>query len=480
MAKILSMNLFYKGKKLDKVIYRRDFNSTFYIGSDKNLFWQILDAKFPEKHLFIQKKGAKYEMNLLKQMEVSVTKGTQEMDMAELKKQNYVKGNSLILDESMSGSVTFGNVWRIEYAFAHPFVPRHTPQELRDISTFGRYPDMSPNQRFTFIFLVVALIMTFFAVRIMEKRFAHYTEINVATNINELAARRKALRVNRPVQPVKLFETGAAVEEETPEEPQEEEKKEEQTDLASQFDKTFGFSVNSDSPSTTKKNVEFISETTTMRIVAGKAGSGSLSKTRGSGKAGKNAGTSLEDAFGSGTGTITDLSTSSLGSLSDLSSGVDLSKSKMNLTDVTDLAGNMGDIEVVKIRSEKEFAEAKTRFGKTEKLSETNEQLGTSIGGANAQAQGDAKIIDAYIRNYDSRLTKIFTRERFKANIYGTIKFILLINPNGSIEAVQIQPVAGSKFNASILEKFRTEILTWVIKVSRPVEYEFSRVFTAE
>ena len=53
--KILNLELRYKDKFLDTAKYLRDFKSTFVIGTDKHLLWQILDSSFPNRHVLITK-----------------------------------------------------------------------------------------------------------------------------------------------------------------------------------------------------------------------------------------------------------------------------------------------------------------------------------------------------------------------------------------------------------------------------------------
>ena len=40
--KVLNLTLKYQGKQLDIAKYNRDFTKKFVIGSDKNIFWQIV------------------------------------------------------------------------------------------------------------------------------------------------------------------------------------------------------------------------------------------------------------------------------------------------------------------------------------------------------------------------------------------------------------------------------------------------------
>ena len=45
--KVLNLKLKYQDKVLDVARHKRDFTNKFFIGNDRDLFWQILDKAFP-------------------------------------------------------------------------------------------------------------------------------------------------------------------------------------------------------------------------------------------------------------------------------------------------------------------------------------------------------------------------------------------------------------------------------------------------
>ena len=95
--KLLNLKLIYKGKELDTTRQNRDFTSKFYIGSDKHLFWQILDNSFPKKFLLVEKKGQTYVLNIHKSMHVTVQKDKKTLKGKELKRKRILNNNHLIL-----------------------------------------------------------------------------------------------------------------------------------------------------------------------------------------------------------------------------------------------------------------------------------------------------------------------------------------------------------------------------------------------
>ncbi|MBT3756390.1 MAG: hypothetical protein HOG24_08940, partial [Candidatus Cloacimonetes bacterium] len=83
--KVLNLKLKYKDKVLDIARHNRDFTKKFYIGNDRDLFWQILDKAFPKRYNLISKSGSSFKMNLRDNMKVIVKKDNQELGMDDLR-----------------------------------------------------------------------------------------------------------------------------------------------------------------------------------------------------------------------------------------------------------------------------------------------------------------------------------------------------------------------------------------------------------
>ena len=156
----MNLKLYYKGKLLDIAKYGRDFTKKLYIGSSKYLFWQILDTKFPSKHLFLKKKDDKFYMNLRSGMNVAFQQNGQTMDSAALKSKNLLTGNELQLANEMTGSVQVNPDWVINYEFVEPYATVYTEKEKQIISQYSRRAELLPFQKFTRNFLLLALAVT--------------------------------------------------------------------------------------------------------------------------------------------------------------------------------------------------------------------------------------------------------------------------------------------------------------------------------
>ena len=142
--KVLNLKLKYKDKVLDIARHNRDFTKKFYIGNDRDLFWQILDKAFPKRYNLISKHGSSFKMNLRDNMKVIVKKDNQELGMDDLRSANLIKGKTLTLDPSTVGSVEFGGSWEIEYNFSKPYTYAPSPQEINIAKQFAKFPPSSP------------------------------------------------------------------------------------------------------------------------------------------------------------------------------------------------------------------------------------------------------------------------------------------------------------------------------------------------
>jgi len=92
--KILNLELRYKGKFLDTAKYLRDFKNKFIIGSDKHLFWQILDDSFPKKHVLITK-GRKnsFILHIRDDMDIFIKRRGKQYSKDDLIKSKLLKNN---------------------------------------------------------------------------------------------------------------------------------------------------------------------------------------------------------------------------------------------------------------------------------------------------------------------------------------------------------------------------------------------------
>jgi hypothetical protein len=211
MAKtLLNLKLSYKGKLLDIIKSGRDFDNSWYIGSNKYLFWQILDPNFPNKHLFLVKKGNDYFLQLVPGSNVSCSKNGNPVDASFLQQNGILKGTSLLLRNDMSGTVALNPEWEIKYEFTEPWVRVLTEEERMIVAQYSRRSELTASERFNrslillFIFLTVAFILVYDFVLKPET-------VDTGTLESKLAQLEQAQRVEPPpIQGQAPVEAGTA------------------------------------------------------------------------------------------------------------------------------------------------------------------------------------------------------------------------------------------------------------------------------
>ncbi|MDD4310520.1 MAG: hypothetical protein PHO32_09085 [Candidatus Cloacimonetes bacterium] len=167
MAKLLNLYLHYKGIDLDNVRFGRDFTKKWTIGSSKYQFWQILDNKFPEKHLLVTGKGDKFVMQLPPGAQVSCKKDGNQVDSSFLTKNSLLSGGELLLQPDMAGMITLSPEWAISYDFKEPRVVHLTPEEQQIAVQYARYAEPDVTERFNrnliwlFVFLTIVFAILF-------------------------------------------------------------------------------------------------------------------------------------------------------------------------------------------------------------------------------------------------------------------------------------------------------------------------------
>jgi len=202
MSKLLNLTLHYKGKVLDRVRYCRDFKNKFFIGSDKYLFWQILDSSFPEKHLFVTKKGDQLYLQLPPGSKVSCTKGGQPVDSAYLTKNNILKDNRLLLLPDMTGTLNIAPNWEISYEFKEPFVTVLTPEEKQIASQYARRPQPTSTERFNrnmiLLFIVLTIIFVIIFDQFLKKQISYDYTLEQKVAMLQKAEQIKAEALAKP------------------------------------------------------------------------------------------------------------------------------------------------------------------------------------------------------------------------------------------------------------------------------------------
>ncbi len=161
--KIIKMKLNYKGKLLDitkKGVGKGDIKKKWFIGSNKHIFWQILDPKFPDKHLFLEEKGGDYYINITTGSELSCEKNGKPIDKEFLKSNKLLSGSQLKVTPDMSGTVALSKDWAIQFEFVEPWKRVLSAEERQIVAQYSRRAELSPLEKRNKTFLIGATIFT--------------------------------------------------------------------------------------------------------------------------------------------------------------------------------------------------------------------------------------------------------------------------------------------------------------------------------
>jgi len=200
--KFLNMQFRYKGKVIDIAKYKRDFTNKFYIGSDKKLFWQILNPAFPKKYLLLTKVGNNYAFSLNKNMKVEVNKDGRTLTSEELRKARLISGNKLILSPSTTGKLNILDDWEIDYKFETPYRRVISSMEKSIVAKYKRYETLDNSTKFTTLFLLLSLLITVIGINIFERNYKP-VPIEAKTIQQELQASKTHIsKINLPTPKV--------------------------------------------------------------------------------------------------------------------------------------------------------------------------------------------------------------------------------------------------------------------------------------
>lgn len=202
MSKLLNLTLHYKGKVLDRVRYGKDFKSKFFIGSSKYLFWQILDESFPDKHLFLTKKGDQLYLQLPPGTKISCSKEGKPVDNSFLQSNNILKENILLLTPDMTGNLSIAPNWEISYEFKEPFKTVLTPEQQQIAAQFARRPQLTAIERFNRNLILLFILLTAVFVIIfdlfLKKQITYDTSLEQKIKTVQNAERIQAEALAKP------------------------------------------------------------------------------------------------------------------------------------------------------------------------------------------------------------------------------------------------------------------------------------------
>lgn len=164
MAKtILNLSLNYRGKHLDTIRQGTDFVNKWQIGTDKHLFWQILDdtQKFPSKHKLLVKRGNDFHLQLPDGSHLSCSKDGNPLDANFLKQNGILSGSLLKLRNDLSGTVQINPDYEIQFGYSEPRKTVLRPEEQAVVNSSLQPATPSASERtetgLILLFLILGL-----------------------------------------------------------------------------------------------------------------------------------------------------------------------------------------------------------------------------------------------------------------------------------------------------------------------------------
>ncbi len=477
---VLNLKLHYKGKLLDVARYGRDFTKKLYIGSSKYLFWQILDSRFPLKHLFLTWKDGHYFFNLLPGMDISFREGNQDLDKEALRQRNLLQGNLVKLSPDMTGTVQVDHHWTISYEYKEPYVTVYTDQEKQIISQYARRAELQPFQKFTRNMLLAALAVSILALIVFDAVKPDYTRDytleerwkqmqSVATKVevppafsDQFAEEPSTGQISEQTQtgPATGTPTGTMSRQAA------------QAALAGLFG-TDGGGSGAYAVTTEEDIIAFA-------LGGGKGGSGGGSGPGPGGKGtGAGAGGTGLPGFGDGSGYGSVFNPSEIPSgttnLAGLSSGRPTGKlsTQAPAGDVTTFVGNAQRISPLNKPATRVSSSVVTRFSgpSVKKVAEGG------ITSAPADTRPELQRIEQRVARYKPQIKDLYNRFSQIKSMYGTMRFLLYIDSDGSVAGVQITPLSG-EFYPEFMTQLEQLIKGWRFDNKNLVPYEFLMTFT--
>lgn len=482
MAKtVLNLKLFYKNKLLDVAKYERDFTDKLYIGTDKTLFWQILDSKLPDRHLFLRKKDELFLLDLLPGMDVSCKQNDEVFNKEALQAKKLISGNELTLNSDMVGSIQLAPNWAVSYEFMEPWVKVLTAEEKQIISQYARRAELLPFDKFSRNFLIAATIITIIGLILFD-----IFKPKVATDIT----------LEQRWEQMQSMATKVEVQKEEEPAPEQKEEGGPQQQVVEQTAPTSNQEVTGEASSSGRMSKAAaksalagllgsegfnpagtgtamnVAVTTEEDIVAASMGGGS-GGGKGPGKGGANA----ASGKGAGFGSVFDPTavSSGTGNLAGLSSG----RPKGNLSakapggDVTTYVGDVGRLQPVGKPATKVSSGVISRFSGPEvkKVAEGG------ISSAPAESRPELQRVEQRVARYKPQIKDMFNRYSQVKSMYGSLKFTLYIDAGGTVAGVQITPLSG-EFYPEFMTQLEQLIRGWKFDNKNLVPYEFIMTFS--
>ncbi|MEF3694219.1 MAG: hypothetical protein V3576_02620 [Candidatus Cloacimonadota bacterium] len=474
MAKtLLNLKLNYKGKNLDIAKYGRDFTNKLFIGSNKYLFWQILDPKFPDKHLFLTSTGGDFYLQLVPGSKVSCVKGGSEVDQAYLTSNKILTGNSLKLSPDMTGSVALTPDWEVKFEFSEPWVSVLTEEQRQVVAQYSRRAELSSTERFNrgLMLGITALAILFLIVYDLWLKPAD-------TGVADLEARLQQLATRVTPAVEAQSSTFEAEEPETPPETgQEQAQAAQQARPGTPTGQTQGtagsaaanFGLGDFNASATQRPMQVVAVT----------GSEVFGATRPGGRPG-GSGATGPGASGPGTGAAsnfnpgaTSVAGADLGAVA--TRGPNVAGSSIRPQGgVAVVTGDASRVAPIGRPIAQTAAQQSVRTSFTTQSVQTVSE--GSIQSAPAESQATYATIAARVNSLKGRINQAFVSEYNVQPQAGSVAITLYVGADGSVRAADVVPQSGD-LTTQFLQKVQQQVLTWRFSVSEMAKYRFVMQF---
>lgn len=505
MAKTqLNLELSYKGKVLDYIKYGSGlFKNSWFIGSNKHLLWQVLLPSFPDKHKLISQKGNELFLNMLPGSKLECTKAGKSMDQSTLASQGVLKGNTLLLQNDMSGTLVLNPDWQINYRFIEPYAYVLTEEQRQIVATYSRRAEGTPQEKMGRLMIIVFLVLTFIVLMVYDLALKPDKVVESTIEAN-LAKLRTAQRVETLKQEIPMGDRDDDEAARLAAEAQAKAAAEAEAAAAKGQTKAAGsakagsatgrpggtgtsagasslFGVGSFDPNAVERIVVAI--TTTREFPAASRGGGGGGAGGGTGPGAGSGGPGGGGGAGTGGGMASTFDPNAVtgynhnpSEFSSASNVGGLKGSSERPTGPVDVKGNVSAAEIATLG--KPIAVTSTERAAISRISQKAPAISeNTIASAPADQQSDLQTLKSAVNSRKGQLTSLFRKTAAVQSTSGAVA--IRIYGNGSrIEAVEVTPTSGN-LPSSFLNEVQKAVKSWTIPgMSGAFDYKFDMRFS--
>jgi outer membrane biosynthesis protein TonB len=474
--KLLDLTLFYKGKRLNFAQEGREIKSKFEIGSNINLFWEILNTKFPDKFEFVSKKGNGYVLNLHSSMTCEIEENGSPLSDDELKQKKILSGKSIVLNEKLSGKISFLEDYEISFRYVKPYIRILSREDKALIKKFDRRQKPREGALFELFFVFGGLTLFMGVLLYMVGQYEPPVEENLLA--------QKIARAKQAVQEIKLEQKDDKPDDKPKDEPKQRDNvvkkpvsKKALTEAVEQAEREteqelqaivgdldlgdLGDIGDVDLAATDDVGAEILEANVASEIVVAGGRGGAKRKVNAAAVADfdVDAGGGADALLGDADGLDGIVGGADLEGLGDLGLGeLDMSE-----------FGDVDAIETKKVGGSVEFKKIEAKYAALAMVSEEDIDLIEMTDEQKSQMSS----IKQQVGTYRSRLVSLYNQESLIVDMGGYLNISLVIASNGSVEAVDIERASGANFTDDFISKCRKLIMKWKFGVKKPAKYRF-------